>query len=488
MPTIDPQKDYYAVLGILGDADEEQVKKAYRDKARQYHPDSADGGNAALFRDVQEAYEVLRDLSLRRSYDRQREKRGFSDSAPIALELLQNMRALPVLTTPQMLYVLLDIRAKKDLAETRQRLNLALVIDRSTSMKGARMQNVKMAATDLLNALHPDDRLAIVAFSDRAEVLAPSDYVRNTNFFHSAIAAMTPGGGTEIYQGLLSGLRQVQNSTANNTVNHVILLTDGRTYGDEDFALSEARRAGAQNIGISALGIGEDWNDVFLDKLALYGGGISRYIHSPAEVRDVLQNEIRGLSNILAQRMQVEAILAQGVTIKNVHRAMPYMESLEYQAGQPISLGNLTVNDPVSIMLEIVVEEQSAGDHRLVRFELQADEVPTSAKVRLYQELRVEFSLAPKEEPISPRMLNILMRLNVFQLQERAWAALEGGNSKQATRYLEAAATKLFDMGYKELGQAAMSEVGRISQGGEPTGTGRKRLRYGTRALSMPLG
>jgi hypothetical protein len=81
-------------------------------------------------------------------------------------------------------------------------------------------------------------------------------------------------------------------------------------------------------------------------------------------------------------------------------------------------------------------------------------------------------------------LLNAMTRLSVFQLQENAWQALEQGDAQQATRFLESAATRLFDMGHRELAQAAMLEVGRLSQGVDPTGEGRKKLRYGTRSLT----
>ncbi len=481
---IDPQKDYYAILGVTAMADEELIKKAYREKVRLYHPDSTNG-DADVFRLVREAYEVLKDVTLRRAYDRQRGGQGLSEDAPLTFELLQSTRHLPILDIPQMLYALLDIRAKKDLRSFRRRLNLALVIDRSTSMKGVRMQNVKLAARDLLESLHSEDRLSIVAFSDRAEVLAPADYVGDTRAFNSAIRALSPGGGTEIYQGLLAGLNQVRKGVGSDMVNHVLLLTDGRTYGDEDLALSEARRAGAQNIGISAMGIGEDWNDVFLDKLARYGGGVSQYIRSPSQVRQVLREQIQGLSNTVAQHMQLKLGLPPHIRVQGAQRATPYIEALEYQ-NHTVDLGSLTVGEPVAVVVELLVDESQSGERRLARFNLEADEVAIPTQIHLRQDLYVTFSTNPPEEPVPPRVLNVLARVSVFQLQEHAWSALEGGDSRQATRYLEAAATQLFSMGYRELGQAAMLEVGRISQGGDPTGTGRKKLRYGTRALSVP--
>ncbi|MCS7152820.1 MAG: J domain-containing protein [Bacteroidia bacterium] len=65
-------KDYYAILGVPRDASQEEIKKAYRRLARQYHPDANPGNKAAeeKFKEIQEAYEVLSNPETRAKYDR----------------------------------------------------------------------------------------------------------------------------------------------------------------------------------------------------------------------------------------------------------------------------------------------------------------------------------------------------------------------------------------------------------------------------------
>lgn len=485
MTAIDSQKDYYALLALSSLADEAEIKQAYRELARRYHPDGADG-DAPRFRAIQEAYEVLRDVTLRQAYDRQREMRGLSAEAPIIIEMLLSRETLPMLDTAQMLYVLLSLKAAGELRQTSHRLNLALVVDRSNSMRGARMQNVKMAAMDLVEALHPEDRLALIAFSDRAEVLAPSTVAQDRRVFGPAIAALQPGGGTEIFQGLLAGLEEVYRHADPAKINHVILLTDGRTYGDEDAALTAARRAGERGIGISAFGIGEDWNDDFLDALARCGGGVSHYIDSVDDVRRVLREQIQGLSGVLAHQLTLNLNLASYVQPRAVYRASPYMEVLSHTANKPVPLGRLTLGEPTEIVLELLIEAREAGERRIARIDIEAEEIGSAQRMQLRQDVRITLTHAAAAQAVPPKLLNIISRLSVFQLQEKAWRALEQGDARQATHYLEAAATRLFDMGFRDLGQAAMLEVGRLSRGGAPTEEGRKKLRYGTRALTIP--
>jgi len=488
MATIDAQKDYYAILQVSPNVGDDAIRQAYREKAREHHPDSGHG-DAELFREVQEAYEVLRDEIMRRAYDRQREKRGLSEDAPVGMALFQSRAETWLLDEPQVLYVLVDIvpHAEVEKEAVRQPLNIALVVDCSTSMSGARMQNVKVAATDLVEALTPHDRLSLVAFADRAEVLAPMHLVDNPRIFKSALAALTPSGGTEIYQGLLAGLEEVRRYASPEMVNHVLLLTDGRTYGDETRALLEARRAAAEGISISAFGIGDDWNDEFLDDLARSAGGISRYIRAPSDVRAALKRQIQVLSGILLQNVKLEVNTAPYVYIQAVYRAAPYLEILGHSENNVIALGNVMVDEPVAVVLEFVIDQAVTGERRIARLDLVGERVAAPEPIRLRQDVNVTFTQEPKEEPVPTKLLDRLARLSVFHLQERAWKALGVGDVRQATTYLEYAATRLFDMGHRDLGQAAMLEVNRLTHGGDPTKEGRKKLRYGTRSLTSPM-
>lgn len=63
--------NYYVVLGIAEDADEDTVRSAFRALARRYHPDAGDGSSVVDFQRVREAYETLGDPDRRDRYDRQ---------------------------------------------------------------------------------------------------------------------------------------------------------------------------------------------------------------------------------------------------------------------------------------------------------------------------------------------------------------------------------------------------------------------------------
>ena len=100
-----------------------------------------------------------------------------------------------------------------------------------------------------------NDVLSIVTFSDRADVVVASEPVQNKMSIRSKVRSVFPSGGTEIYQGLYAGYKEISQQELGQFNNHLILLTDGHTYGDADQCLELADKAAIQNIGISAFGI-----------------------------------------------------------------------------------------------------------------------------------------------------------------------------------------------------------------------------------------
>jgi len=484
---LEPEEDYYAILELSPSATDEEIKHAYRALARRYHPDSrTEKAPTTLFHEVQAAYAVLGDPQRRRAYDRRRAELGLNEDAALSWNILPSQTQLCSLYEEQVLYIMIEIRPAAVAQGKRLPINLCLVIDRSTSMQGARLEHVKEAAYQIIDGLHDDDILAVVTFDDRAEVILPSQHAVHRVHAKAKILSILASGGTEILQGMQVGLAEIEKYHSKQVISHLILLTDGQTYGDEEECLAEARLAGARRIGITAMGIGEDWNDALLDEIAAQSGGVSAYISSPGQVRTLLQKRVRGLGSVFAQGLTLQFRCADGVEVENAFRTSPHLEHLTLADGV-VGLGSLQADVPLTVVLEVGVAKKPPGEHRLLQFELTAD-VP--ALGRQGDKLRhdVYCTFTPEEvipEPVPPAILSVLSKATIYRMQEQAWDALEMGDAKAATHQLEMIATRLFDLGETQLARAAMLEAGRIAQGGTPTSKGRKELKYGTRSLTI---
>src|SRR5690349_7705570 len=162
--------DLYNLLGLSANASPEEIKAAYFAAARRFHPDSnPNPGATEEFKLVADAYSILSDPSQRSTYDAAVIQTG---SGPLlAVRALYSRHPLPALSEPQVLYALLDIQPSILTELPDPPINLCLVVDRSTSMQGPRLDQVKGAVSQIIDSLRESDTFSVVAFSDRAEVV-----------------------------------------------------------------------------------------------------------------------------------------------------------------------------------------------------------------------------------------------------------------------------------------------------------------------------
>ncbi len=481
------EKDYYDILGLSKAATAQEIKKAYRRLARRYHPDAgADEEEAGQFREIQEAYDVLSDPDQREAYDRWRVMEGLDQKPALILRATPSYQTLSYVDEEQAFYVLLEVMPTPEIKGKGPPLNLCLVLDRSTSMQGERLQRAKDAASYIIDRLGEDDTFSLVIFSDKAETVLSGSQRQNKALAKSVVSTVGSWGGTEILQGLLAGLSEIEKCRLPNSINHLILLTDGQTYGDEEGCLEQAEIARQRQISITTLGLGADWNDELLDQIAARSGGTSAYIDSPTKIMEVFRDKIHSLRSVLARELTLTLRLGKEVKLREVFRVSPYITRLEEQEGV-FPLGMLESHKGDVFLVDMLVSPQPAGQHRLVRVEVVGD-VPILGrqKERVWQEIIVNFT----EEPISDRqvpsaIVGALGKLAIFKMQEKALSELERGETDLATQRLETMATRLINIGEIELARAALLEAGRIAKTGQLSPEGRKKIKYGTRSLSI---
>jgi Ca-activated chloride channel family protein len=487
---MDFSRNYYSILGVPPTASDEDLRQAYRVAAKRFHPDvnKAPGANL-LFQDINAAYEILSDARHRNEYDLIRREHVDSLSH-LLINVYYSRRSLKPMREPQLLYVLAKIQpiVETMTLKTDAPLNLCLVIDRSKSMSGVRMQHVKNAAYRIIDECKPTDVISMVAFSDDAEVIIPSQRLTDPRNAKTMISAIRADGATAILAGLRQGLAQIERYRASEYVSHLVLITDGRTYGDEAGCIDMAARARERGIGISGMGIGEDWNDRFLDALASQTGGSSAYVSSVDAVAQFLHERIRSLATAYAERSRLIATPASEVRLNTITRLSPDAMTLPFDE-QPIPLGVIDGKSATSLLLQfhISTDEAERGDFYVGRLDLSGEVLGTGQHIeRTTHDLVIEVSDRDGDDNPPPELLDALSKLMLYRLQDRAREAIEQGDVVQATKSLEYLATRLFEAGQEELGHAALSEAERVANTRVLSEEGVKRLKYGTRAL-LPL-
>ncbi len=178
-------------------------------------------------------------------------------------------------------------------------LNLALVIDRSGSMDSPeKMPYVKQSLLVFLRSLAANDIVAIVTYSDDAQVLVPAREVGNGKWIETAVGQIRPGGSTNLHAGLMRGFEEVDRGFDVRRNNRVVLLTDGianRGVVNTDMIANDAKKYNDKGIYLSTIGLGKEFNDALLSKLATQGKGAYHFVDSAGEMDKVFRQDVSGL-------------------------------------------------------------------------------------------------------------------------------------------------------------------------------------------------
>lgn len=176
---------------------------------------------------------------------------------------------------------------------TRNRLNVAFVLDQSGSMGGEPLANMKSAVKLILDELSPHDYMSIVVFNDSAtELWAPSK-VTDRQSIEEEIDSITAGGGTNIRSGMELGYEQVEKNYAEDKENRLVLLTDGS--GGESGTDILARDKAQAGIHTTAICLGDGCNVSAMQSIADNGDGAYYYVQDSSDLGDAFQEEITNM-------------------------------------------------------------------------------------------------------------------------------------------------------------------------------------------------
>jgi Ca-activated chloride channel family protein len=219
---------------------------------------------------------------------------------------------------PSEAYAALTVRADKLQQEKRAPVSLALVIDRSGSMRGQKLVDAKRAARMLVERLGAEDRLALVHYGTDVSVF-PSGLVTEEARARmlAFVDAIEDEGSTNISGGLEAAARELRPYAREFRVSRVILLSDGQpTAGltDETELQREAGRYQHEGMTVSALGVGEDFNERLMRGMSEQGGGFYGYIQDSEQLADIFRRELEQAAGTVARGVELRLELPEGVT------------------------------------------------------------------------------------------------------------------------------------------------------------------------------
>ena len=481
--------DFYAILGVMRSATQDDIRKAYLKSVQKLHPDKNENpGETEMFLDVQQAYEVLADPKRRSQYDATLPPEPQKPKLPVTDTVLLSRASLFRMEEQQMLYALLQLTPDEALTENAAPpLNFCLVLDVSTSMKGEKLDVVKASALQLMRKLRPQDIFSVVTFSDRAEVIIPSSRNIDMRRAQNRIQMLSTSGGTEIFQGLQAGVEEIRQYLKPTTINHIILLTDGQTYGDERACLELAQQVSDEGIGISGLGIGNSWNDIFLDAIASSTGGNCMYVSDPQDIQKFLVDKFDRLSQIIVEDVTLQFKAGPGVDLSYAFRLQPEASPLALES--PMRLGPILKDNNLNVLFEIKVKPDAIKGDEVTLLEGQVD-ITMSSSVLPILPLRLNFSRPITSDVTTdvppPEIVQALSRLTIYRIQEKAREEVNSGEYDKAAEHLQRMATHLLAQGERAMAKTVLLEAENIQKQKAFSENGEKQIKFGTRALLLP--
>lgn len=239
-------------------------------------------------------------------------------------------------------------------------LNLALVLDKSGSMAGSKIERLREAARQALRRLRSDDIVTLIAFSDQAQVLLPSGPYGNGRAAMAAIERLNAAGSTALHAGVRQGLDQMSEFNGGGRVKRLILLSDGlANVGPATTPeLAElGREAGSRGIPITTFGLGDGYNEDLMTRLALASDGNHAFISDRANLARFFDRELGDALAVSARDLIVEIRLGPGVRLKRS------LDRQVEQDGDTVRwrLNQLSAGAPKHLLLELSAPATDSG-------------------------------------------------------------------------------------------------------------------------------
>ncbi len=201
----------------------------------------------------------------------------------------------------------------------RKPLSLALVLDRSGSMAGEKLEATLSAAGRLVDRLSPEDHLCIVTYDDDAAVLVPPTPVIDRERLHALLREVSSGGSTNLSAGWSLGAALLMDAGPSDALRRVLLLTDGLAnlgVTEKDDLVGIAGDLRGAGVETTCLGFGNDFNEDHLTAIAAEGGGRFYYLRGAEEVSAAFLGEFGELARVFGQNLEV--VVTPGAAVQGI--------------------------------------------------------------------------------------------------------------------------------------------------------------------------
>lgn len=360
--------------------------------------------------------------------------------------------------------------------ELRPPVNLALVIDRSGSMAGDKIDQAREAALEAVSLLAPDDIVSLVAYDTEAETLVRADRVGDARRLKHAIRGLRARGDTALYAGVIRGAAEIRrNMNDGRFVNRVILLSDGQANQGPSTP-EELGRLGhslmKEGISVTTVGLGLGYNEDLMTRLAQRSDGNTYFVENSADLTRIFAAELGDVLNVVARRVVIEIDFPEGV------RPIAFVGRDGVIRGQQaqLTLNQVYGGQEKFALVEVEVSGGVAGSEcEIARARINYDDAVNRRATTLTAKRSIQFSTSASSVVASAdHQVQADYAANVMAVAKDQAVALVDENRKEEaaellrdrTRELEKVAVQYSNAAVAGVAAAAAPEADRVAHEG----------------------
>ena len=248
-----------------------------------------------------------------------------------------------------------------DLGEERRTpANVSIVLDRSGSMDGEKIARAKEAASMAISMLDDRDIVSIVTYSDTVSVLVPATRVSDRSYIQGRIESVFADGSTALFAGVSKGADEVSKFLERNSVNRVILLSDGLANIGPDSpgalgSLGESLKK--SGVSVTTIGLGLGYNEDLMVQLAQKSDGNHAFVENYNDLARIFRYEFQDILSVVAQDVEIEITCPEGVLpLRIMGREAEIIGNKVYT-----TINQLYSNQEKYLLVELTIPPNQAG-------------------------------------------------------------------------------------------------------------------------------
>lgn len=383
----------------------------------------------------------------------------------------------------QVVYLALKIQGKKMEQVQRSGLNLGMVMDRSGSMSGSKIEYTRQALAFCINNLDAEDILTVTAFDDQVEVILPPGPVINKDIAKAQIARINARGMTNLSGGLMTAHNLVKANQVPEKVSCLIMMTDGLANQgiiEPEGLIKLAKTISESGQALTCIGVGENFDEDLLTQMAEAGKGNFYFAENPDAIPPIFAEEMQGLLQVVAQSVMVNI---KPLTGSHISRIFGY-EPIVCNDGILLNLPDLYSSEEKLLLMEIKVPVLAEGIHSLLDIECSC--LDTSTQESLMIPVKVEIHCTRDDKKIAQVNEEVdksVKLMKIADIREETIRLADAGMFEEATEGLKYGISEAMNSSFAHDADI-VAEINELKTNIEYmksyTATERKRMQYST--------